>query len=123
MLNDRNVTADSAIEAYATWTYDNNRTAWTAVLGEARGGRDVHAVAAPARLEDYEGLAPAYIEVGDLDIFRDEDILYAHRLAQAGAPIELHVHPGAPHGFDRLAPNSQLARRAMRDRTRVLLSL
>ena len=122
MLDDRNVTANAAIEPYATWTHDNNLTAWTAVLGDARGGRDVQAVAAPARLENFEGLASAYIEVGDLDIFRDEDILYAHHLARAGVPIELHVHPGAPHGFERLAPDSQLARRAMHDRTRVIQS-
>ncbi|HYX77630.1 MAG TPA: alpha/beta hydrolase [Gaiellaceae bacterium] len=123
MLDDRSVTADVSIEPYATWTYDNNLTAWTAVLGEARGGRDVQPVAAPARLENFRGLASAYIEVGDLDIFRDEDILYAHRLAHAGVPIELHVHPGAPHGFERLAPDSQLARRAIHDRTRVIQSL
>ena len=123
MLDDRSVTADVSIEPYATWTYDNNLTAWTAVLGEARGGRDVQPVAAPARLENFRGLASAYIEVGDLDIFRDEDILYAHQLARAGVPIELHVHPGAPHGFERLAPQRQLARRAIHDRTRVIQSL
>ena len=123
MLDDRNVIPDATLEPYATWTYDNNLTAWTAVLGEARGSRDVPAVAAPSRLVIFEGLAPAYIEVGDVDIFRDEDILYAHQLALAGVPIELRVHPGAPHGFERLAPNSQLARRAMHDRTRVIQSL
>jgi acetyl esterase/lipase len=123
MLDDRNVMAVASLEPYATWTYDHNFTAWTAVLGAARGGPDVQAVAAPARLDDFEGLAPAYIEVGDLDIFLDEDILYAHKLAKAGIPVELHVHPGAPHGFERLAPNSQVARRAIDDRTRVLRSL
>lgn len=59
-------------------------------------------------------------QAGDLDIFRDEDISYAQRLSAAGVPIELHVHPGAPHGFDRLAPGSALTRRAMADRVRVL---
>jgi acetyl esterase/lipase len=123
MLDDRNVTPDTSLERYATWTYDQNRTAWTAVLCEARGGPDVAAVAAPSRLVNLEGLAPAYVEVGDLDIFRDEDILYAYNLAHAGIPVELHVHPGAPHGFERLAPRSSLALRAFDDRTRVLRSL
>jgi acetyl esterase/lipase len=120
MLDDRNVTADLSLEPYATWTYDDNLTAWTTVLGEARGGPDVQAVAAPARLETFEELAAAYIEVGDLDIFRDEDIAYAQNLAHAGVPVELRVHPGAPRGFERLAPNSRLARLAIDDRTRVL---
>jgi acetyl esterase/lipase len=31
--------------------------------------------------------------VGDFDSFRDEDIAYAQRLARAGVPVELHVHP------------------------------
>ena len=123
MLDDRNVTADPSLQLYATWTHDDNLTAWTAVLGNTRGGPDVHAVAAPARLKSFEGLAPAYLEVGDLDIFRDEDILYAQNLARAGVPLELHVHPGAPHGFERLAPKSQLARRAHSDRARVLRTL
>ena len=55
--------------------------------------------------------------------FRDEDIEYARRLGAAGVSAELHVHPGAPHGFERAAPNSNVGRRAMADRHRVLLSL
>jgi acetyl esterase/lipase len=55
--------------------------------------------------------------------FRDEDIAYARRLAAAGVSAELHVHPGAPHGFDRIAPESDVARRAMADRVRVLRAL
>jgi len=83
----------------------------------------VSPLAAPARLTDFRGLAPAYVEVGDLDIFRDEDISYAQRLAAADVPVELHVHPGAPHGYDRYASHSALARRAMADRLRVLRAL
>jgi acetyl esterase/lipase len=74
-------------------------------------------------LTDFRGLAPAYLDVGDLDIFRDEDIAYAQRLAQAGVPVELHVHPGAPHGWERFAPGAESARRAVADRVRVIASL
>jgi acetyl esterase/lipase len=45
---------------------------------------------------DPAGLPPAYIEVGQLDIFRDEDLTYALRLGQAGVPVEFHLHPGGP---------------------------
>ena len=120
MLDDRNQTADPARAPFLTWTYDNNYTAWHAVLGNQFGTDDVSPVAAPARLTDFAGLAPAYLEVGDLDIFRDETIAYAARLATAGVPIELHVHPGAPHGWERFAPKSDSAQRAMNDRARAI---
>jgi acetyl esterase/lipase len=123
MLDDRNTEPGTGLDAVATWTYDSNWTAWTAVLGRDRGTAGVPPVAAPARLEDAAGLAPAYIEVGDLDIFRDEDLAYAAKLASSGVPIELHVHPGAPHGFDRLAPGAAVTRRAFTDRIRAIASL
>ena len=123
MLDDRNLAPDSALEPFANWSYDNNFTAWSAVLGDQLGTSTVSPIAAPARLADFAGLAPAYVEVGELDIFRDEDISYAQRLMKAGVPVELHVHPGAPHGFERIAPNSPLAKRAMDDRIRVIQAL
>jgi acetyl esterase/lipase len=123
MLDDRNQTPDPERAPYLTWTYDDNYTAWSAVLGDQLGASDVEPVAAPARLENYKGLAPAYIDVGDLDIFRDEDIAYAQNLARAGVPVELHVHPGVPHGWDRFAPDATSARRAMADRARAVASI
>jgi acetyl esterase/lipase len=71
-------------------------------------------------LRDVSGLGPGYIEVGELDIFRNEGVAYAQRFMHAGVPVELHVHTGANHGFDGLAPHSELARRAMSDRLRVI---
>jgi acetyl esterase/lipase len=100
-----------------------NFTGWSARLGEQLGAKDVLPAAAPARLTNFHGLASAYIEVGALDIFRDESIAYAQRLALAEVPIELHVHGGAPHGFERFAPTSALARRALNDRLRVIESI
>lgn len=121
MLDDSNTEPDPSLVDTATWSYDNNWTAWAAVLGE--DCRDVSAIAAPARLERADGLAPLYIEVGDLDIFRDEDIAFAMKLAAAGVPVELQVRRGAPHGFDRLAPEASVTVRAFADRVRVLRSL
>jgi acetyl esterase/lipase len=105
------------------WSYDDSRTAWPALLGDAAGGPDVPATAAPARLEDASGLPPAYIEVGQLDVFRDEDTAYATKLSRAGVPVEFHLHPGAPHEFDSIAFDSDVARRAIADRVRVLKSI
>ncbi|MGW2640948.1 alpha/beta hydrolase [Streptomyces sp. NPDC001348] len=123
MLDDRTTGPDPHIEPYLLWSYDDSRTAWPALLGDAAGGPDVPATAAPARLEDATGLPPAYIEVGQLDAFRDEDTAYATKLSRAGVPVEFHLHPGAPHEFDSIAFASDVARRAVADRVRVLKSL
>ncbi|HEY4453456.1 MAG TPA: alpha/beta hydrolase [Pseudonocardiaceae bacterium] len=123
MLDDRNTTPGSLPSDLLTWNYDNNYTGWVTLLGDALGGGDVSPVASPARLTDFAGLAPAYLDVGDLDIFRDESIAYALGLAKAGVPIELHVHPGAPHGFERFVPDAGVARRAMADRVRAIATI
>jgi acetyl esterase/lipase len=123
MLDDRNTTPGPIPPGNLTWTYDNNYTGWHSLLGDEIGGDKVSPVAAPGRLTDFTRLAPAYIEVGDLDIFRDESIAYAGGLAKAGVPVELHVHPGAPHGFERFVPGAGVARRAMTDRVRAVAAI
>ncbi|WP_052665878.1 alpha/beta hydrolase [Nitriliruptor alkaliphilus] len=123
MLDDRNTTPDPLMAPTATWTYDNNYTGWTALLGDDLGGPDVSPLAAPARLSDFRGLAPSYVEVAELDIFRDESIAYAQQLLRAGVSCELHVHPGGPHVHDWLNPNGSLSRRVVADRVRVITTL
>lgn len=123
MLDDRNLIPDPSLVPWAFWTYDNNYTGWNAVLGADLGTDSVSPVAAPGRLTDFDGLARAYIEVGDLDIFRDESIAYAMAIGRAGAAVELHVHAGAPHGYDQFAKQSALSRRAISDRLRVIATL
>jgi acetyl esterase/lipase len=120
MLDDRNTTPDPEIAPFAVWSYDDNITAWAALLGEAIGGPDVPAYAAPARASDLSGLPACYIEVGQLDIFRDEDLAYAGRLGRAGVSVEFHLRPGVPHEFDTYAYASEVARRSVADRLRVL---
>jgi acetyl esterase/lipase len=123
MLDDRNTTPDPELVPFALWTYDDNSTGWGALLGPSAGGPDTPAYAAPARLTDASGLPAAYIEVGQLDIFRDENIAYAQLLSQHGVDVEFHLHPGVPHEFETIAPEADVARRAVADRIRVLKSL
>lgn len=123
MLDDRNTTPDPQLVPLAGWSYDDNVTGWNALLGAGHEQRDIDPSAAPARLTDGAGLPPAYIEVGQLDIFRDEDVRYALTLSRAGVPVELHLHPGVPHEYDAIAFESDVARRAQADRDRVLRSL
>ena len=103
MLDDRTCVADP--HPYAgqfVWPADNNRFGWTSLLGAEPGGPDVSHYAAPARAADLSGLPPTFISTAALDLFVDENIDYARRLNHAGVPVELHVWPGAFHGFDLL---------------------
>jgi acetyl esterase/lipase len=123
MLDDRNTKTDPRLAPFAAWTYDDNVTGWRGLLGARFGTDDVPPIAAPARATDVNGLPPAYIEVGQLDIFCNEDIAYALELSRAGVPVELHVRPGAQHGFELIAPASKVAERSTKDRLRVLQEL
>lgn len=82
------------------------RQAW---LGEDFGTNRISPYAAPARARDLAGLPPTYIDVGDLDLLRDEAIDFARRLSWAEVPIELHVCPGSIHGGENLAPDAELS--------------
>ena len=123
MLDDRTTTPDPELVPFAGWTYDDNITGWNALLGERIGNPSVEPTAAPARLKDAGGLPPAYIEVGQLDIFRDEDARYAVTLSQGGVPVEFHLHPGVPHEYDAIAFDADVSHRALADRYRVLKSI
>jgi acetyl esterase/lipase len=123
MLDDRTHTPDPQLVPFLTWTYDDNVTGWAALLGDSAGTDAVSPYAAPAHATDLTGLPDTYIDIGDLDIFRDEDITYARRLSDAGVPTELHLHPGCPHAFEALARKADVSQRAILDRLRRLRTL
>ncbi|MFH9007721.1 hypothetical protein ACH4E5_31330 [Streptomyces afghaniensis] len=52
-----------------------------------------------------------------------EPIIGAAGAAQPIVPVEFHVHPGVPHEFDSIAFGTDVARRAIADRVRVLKSI
>lgn len=93
------------------WTAPDNRFGWRSFLGQEPGTAGVPAAAVPARVASVKGLPPAYIAVGSLDLFVDEDVAYARRLTNAGIATELHVIPGAFHGFDEIAAGTAISNR------------
>jgi acetyl esterase/lipase len=111
MLDDRELTPSSQYEGIP-WDRTSNRTGWTALLGVARGTDLVSPYAAPSRATDLSGLPPAFLEVGGVEVFRDETLDFGTRLAAAGVPIEIHVWAGATHGFDAYAPQAEVSRAA-----------
>ncbi|MCJ1703105.1 alpha/beta hydrolase [Rathayibacter sp. VKM Ac-2926] len=112
MLDDRTVTRPGPVpRGVRVWTPGSNRFGWTSYLGAEPGGPDVSPYAAPARRDDLSGLPPAWIGVGTLDLFHDEDVRYAERLRAAGVPCELEIVDGAFHGFDALFSRTGVAKR------------
>ncbi len=115
MLDDRTVTADPhPYTGEFIWTRDANHFGWSALLGQEPGSDGVSPYAAAARAESVAGLPPTYICVGALDLFLEEDMEYARRLMREGVPTELHVYPGAYHGFN-LAAEAQVSQAYVRD--------
>ncbi len=112
MLDDRTALRTDIDETnFRLWNNEANRFGWTSYLGRAPGGDDVDPTAAPARHQDLAGLPPAWIGVGDLDLFLDEDIAYGEALRAAGVPCETLVIEGVFHGFDGILADSSATKR------------
>jgi acetyl esterase/lipase len=92
------------------WGAGSNRFGWTSLLGVPAGSVKVPYGASPARVENLAGLPPAFIGVGAIDLFVDEDIGYARRLIDAAVPTELLVVPGAYHAFDLMVPEARVSK-------------
>ncbi|WP_375195092.1 alpha/beta hydrolase [Sphingobium sp.] len=122
MLDDRTcITRQPDHLGAFVWTPQANAFGWRSLLGQNPGAADVSPYAAPARANDLSGLPPSFIAVGALDLFLVEDMDYARRLIEAGVATELHVYPGAYHGFDVL-PDAPASVRMKQDATAALRS-
>ncbi|MDB5392541.1 MAG: alpha/beta hydrolase [Rhodospirillales bacterium] len=121
MLDDRTVTRSDPhpFAGEFIWNARSNHFGWHSLLSQEPGSPGVSPYAAAARADDLAGLPPTFISVGALDIFLDEDIDYGQRLLRAGVPTELHVYPGAYHGFD-LAFDAEVTKQFRRDAVQAL---
>lgn len=118
MLDDR---TDESAAAHPRmlrlWNGPSNRLGWSMYLGAGAAGPAATPLdaatlelAVPARRADLSGLPPTWIGVGTLDLFHDEDLEFARRLTEAGMPVQLHVVPGAYHGFDKAESKAAVSR-------------
>lgn len=111
MLDDRTTLQAGIDEAsFRLWNQKANRFGWRSYLGQEPGSAGISGLAAAARYEDLSGLPPAWIGVGTCDLFHDEDVAYAKRLADAGIRCQVHVAEGAFHGFDAVVPKAKVSR-------------
>jgi acetyl esterase/lipase len=107
MLDDRTgMSADPDDARRRVWGASDNRFGWTSYLGRDADRANPPAYASAARRADLSGLPPAWIGVGALDLFHEEDLAYADRLRACGVACETVVVPGAYHGFDVVAPKA-----------------
>ena len=97
------------------WTRQSNQYGWRSYLGDS----PAEAPQVPVRLEDFAGLPPTWMATAALDLFRDENIEYAHKLMQAGVRTELISYPAACHGFP-MVPGTHFAARYAKDHLRAL---
>jgi acetyl esterase/lipase len=105
MLDDRTVDRnDLHNPGHRLWNQSSNKFGWACYLGDADPG-----IAVPARREDLSGLPPAWMGVGTLDLFHDEDLAYAERLRAAGVPCHVELVSGAFHGFDGIVPKAEVS--------------
>ncbi len=114
MLDDRtgslvHMPASSPVGAFI-WTAASNVLGWSSLLGMPAGSASPPHGSVPSRVADLRGLPPAWIGVGTLDLFHDEDVAYADRLKAAGVATTLELVSGAYHGFDILVKKSPLTK-------------
>lgn len=101
MLDDRTVLRTDIDDSNSpTWSQKNNKFGWESYLGKEYGAETPPKYAIPARRSDLSGLPKAWIGVGTLDIFFDEDTAYAQRLKETGIACDLEIVQDAFHGFD-----------------------
>jgi acetyl esterase/lipase len=91
------------------WHRRNAELSWQYYLGDNR--TEVSPYASPAIADDLSGLPPAYVTTMEFDPLRDEGIMYALRLMEAGVSVELHSYPGTFHG-SAVLPTAAVSRRA-----------
>jgi acetyl esterase/lipase len=107
VLDDRPTASKTEFRASPAFDGEGAELMWRHYLA----GQSPAPAAVPARRTQLAGLPRAFITCAEIDPFRDEAVEYALRLLRAGVGTELHVFPGACHGFDSLLPEWSASQR------------
>jgi acetyl esterase/lipase len=117
MLDHRNLLPSThRIIDLGAWDREANIESWAWYLGDQSGLEEVHPYAAPLHAEDLSNLPEIFIDVGDMDLFVDEDFEMVMRLISAGVTVEFHCYPGAYHACELFAPEARLSQAIWRNR-------
>lgn len=111
MLDSRTGSEDSLYNAPFTgeiaWNAQTNKFAWEKLRDNKKISTEMLPYFSPSQAQNLKNLPPAFIYVGGLDLFVNEDLEYANRLIQAGITTEFHLVPGLYHVFDLANPEAQ----------------
>lgn len=110
MLDDRTAAnRDHDGETHFVWNNRSNLVGWRSYLGDRVGAAELPPYAVAARRIDVSGLPPTWMYSSDIELFYDEDRVYAERLEAAGVDVTFETVSGAPHGFEAWAPDEAMA--------------
>lgn len=112
MLDDRDTetSRDNHGRVWNTW---KNHFGWRCYLRGA-DRETLPPYAAPARVENMEGLPPAYTFVSTGEPFYAETLEYIRRLRDCGIPASTDVYDTDMHAFDMMRPKDALSIEAAR---------
>lgn len=106
MIDHRNETHSSKlVDDVGIWDRAGSMEAWDWYLG----GNQADQHSSPALAKDVSNLPPTYMDVGEMDMFRDEDLQFAQRLLEADVRVEFHIWPGAYHASEIFAADAELS--------------
>jgi|GEM_PF-96451 len=110
MLDNLHATTSGGIAEYPIWNRATSLNAWGMYLGkDAEAATSLYA--SPSRASELSGLPPTYLCVGDVDLFRDENIAFMQKLIADGSPGEFDVYPGVYHAAENLYPDAEVSKR------------
>ncbi|MBT6125423.1 MAG: alpha/beta hydrolase [Halieaceae bacterium] len=84
------------------WNAHNNLVMWKVYLHDSPYPAPPPPYASPMHRNDFQGLAPAYIECVEFDPLRDEALAYGEALSNAGVEVRQFMIDAAVHGYDHV---------------------
>ena len=119
MLDNLHDTPSGKLDHHVVWNRQTSLNAWEMYLN-GTPGPDASPYASASRAADLSGLPPAFLTVGEQDLFRDECIEYAQRLMSANVSTQLEVYPGMFHGGEIMIPGTKVSQRMQNSYLQVL---
>jgi acetyl esterase len=110
MLDNLHDSVSGRVEIYPIWNRATSLNAWEMYLDGAPGSA-ASQYGAPIRATDLSNLPPTYLCVGDVDLFRDENILFMQKLIADGSPGEFEVFSGVYHAAEQQYPDAGVSQK------------
>lgn len=114
MLDNLHDTPSGRLSDHPIWCRADSLAAWEMYL-DGLPGTAASPYAAPARATEHSNLPPAFICVGEVDLFLDESQDYGRRLNKAGVDCEVKTYPGMFHGGEAAGSETAVGKRMIDD--------